>query len=297
MVHVRRLSTAEEAAHCIELGVEAFSGSSQDQIIERLFNLRHNGRGWRERKASALSSQIKPELPEGHACFVAEQDNGQVIGFVTVTTDKIDGVGLIPNLAVDAAQHSQGVGRALIAHAVDWMQAEGMTVAKIETLAANAVGRWLYPACGFTEVVRQVIYAMPLQAAPDAPAVGQRLPLHLSSLHLVVQRAHHQLPTGATISWRAEEVGVGSVESADAATALPVASAIKTFLMAAMFHKHKGVWDQVPPNLSSLLAESDAIAMWDPRRPEWQACAYGRTPCIVTTDGLVEIEIDMTLAD
>ena len=37
-----------------------------------------------------------------------------------------------------------------------------MTVAKIETLEQNVIGRHLYPAIGFVEVARQIHYAMPL---------------------------------------------------------------------------------------------------------------------------------------
>jgi hypothetical protein len=149
-----------------------------------------------------------------------------------------------------------------------------MAMAKIETLATNAVGRWLYPACGFVEVVRQVIYAMPLKRAPDAHPhrVGERLPLHLGALQGLVERALQRLPVASTISWRAEELGVGSADSADAALPLPVASAIKVFLMAALYREHGHHWDSVPRELPALLLGSDAVSMWDPRRPEWQAC-------------------------
>ena len=37
-----------------------------------------------------------------------------------------------------------------------------MTVAKIETLEQNPIGRQLYPSLGFQEVARQIHYAMPL---------------------------------------------------------------------------------------------------------------------------------------
>ena len=260
--------------YCVRLGVKAFNGSSQDQIIERLFNVQHNGRGWREREASALANEIKPVLPAGCACFVAEEPDSRIIGFVTATSDHMDGVGRILNLAVATSHHSRGIGRALINTAVDWMRGEGMAVAKIETLAANAAGRWLYPACGFTEVVRQVIYAQPLKLAPDAPQTeGKRMPLWLSSLHAVVERSVQQLPPGSTVSWRAEQVGVGSAESTNAAEPLPIASAIKVFLMAALFKEHTRHWDTVPAELPALLEDSEAVAMWNPRCPEWQACA------------------------
>ena len=42
-----------------------------------------------------------------------------------------------------------------------------MTVAKIETLEQNPVGRHLYPSVGFIEVARQVHSAMPLTEQPS----------------------------------------------------------------------------------------------------------------------------------
>ena len=54
----------------------------------------------------------------------------------------------------------QGLGRRLIEHALAHFRAAGMTIAKIETLEQNAVGRHLYPSVGFVEVARQIHYAM-----------------------------------------------------------------------------------------------------------------------------------------
>ena len=59
-----------------------------------------------------------------------------------------------------------GLGRRLIEHALARFRAAGMTVAKIETLEQNAVGRHLYPSVGFIEVARQIHYAMPLTDQP-----------------------------------------------------------------------------------------------------------------------------------
>ena len=76
-------------------------------------------------------------------------------------------IGWIHNLAVAAGVRGGGLGRRLIEHALAHFRAGGMTVAKIETLEQNAVGRHLYPAVGFIEVARQVHYAMPLTDQPS----------------------------------------------------------------------------------------------------------------------------------
>ena len=56
----------------------------------------------------------------------------------------------------------QGIGRALIEHAVEYFQREGMAYAMIETMAQNEIGQHLYPSCGFVEVARQVHFARKL---------------------------------------------------------------------------------------------------------------------------------------
>jgi ribosomal protein S18 acetylase RimI-like enzyme len=92
---------------------------------------------------------------------VAERE-GELMGYVTIRLDRLNGKGRIPNLAVVEAARGLGLGRRLIMHAVDFMRQQGMKIAHIETMASNAIGQHLYPSCGFEEVGRQVHYAMKL---------------------------------------------------------------------------------------------------------------------------------------
>ena len=91
------------------------------------------------------------------------------MGYVTMQCDPETRIGWIHNLAVETEARGQGVGRRLIEHALAHFRAAGMTVAKIETLEQNPIGRHLYPSVGFVEVARQIHYAM---ALPDRPAHG-----------------------------------------------------------------------------------------------------------------------------
>jgi ribosomal protein S18 acetylase RimI-like enzyme len=54
----------------------------------------------------------------------------------------------------------------LIEHALSHFRAAGMTVARIETLEQNAIGRHLYPSLGFVEIARQIHYATSLLDQP-----------------------------------------------------------------------------------------------------------------------------------
>jgi len=147
----------EDLERLQEITVASFEAVSIDRNIEREFGF-VAGRDWRERKARdvAVDCQLQPD-----GVFVAEED-GQVAGYVTTRLDRFSGIGRIPNLAVDEAYRGQGLGTRLIEHAVAWMRAQGMAMAKIETLAQNERGQALYPRCGFRAVAQQIHYVMPL---------------------------------------------------------------------------------------------------------------------------------------
>ena len=145
-----------------EITVNSFEAVSIDRNIEREFGP-VAGRDWRERKARDVTVDCEVQ-PEG--VFVAEED-GEIAGYITTRLDRFTGIGRIPNLAVDERFRARGTGSALIRHAVDWMRAQGMAMAKIETLVQNERGQALYPRFGFREVARQIHYVMPL-AQEDA---------------------------------------------------------------------------------------------------------------------------------
>ncbi len=149
----------EDLPRLQEITVNSFEAVSIDRNIEREFGF-VSGTDWRQRKARDVAVDCEQQ-PDG--IFVAEED-GQVIGYITTRLDRFSGIGRIPNLAVDEACRGRGCGSSLIHHAVEWMRAQGMAMAKIETLAQNDGGQALYPRCGFREVARQVHYVMPLSS-------------------------------------------------------------------------------------------------------------------------------------
>jgi ribosomal protein S18 acetylase RimI-like enzyme len=139
------------------LTVEGFSGVSIDHGIEQAFGV-INGHDWRWRKARHIDDDVARD-PSG--IFVAE-DGGQIVGYITTWQDAAAGIGHIPNLAVAATHRNQGLGRTLIEHALNHLRVCGLTHAKIETLAQNAIGNHLYPSLGFIEVARQVHFVAKL---------------------------------------------------------------------------------------------------------------------------------------
>ncbi|MDA1050694.1 MAG: GNAT family N-acetyltransferase [Planctomycetota bacterium] len=166
-LHIRRYQPTDLET-IKRLTLEAFEGVSIDRNIEDEFGPINN-RDWRWRKERHIDFDVQRDAD---GVFVAEID-GQVVGYITTFRDRDAGIGLIPNLAVDAGQRGHGIGRQLIQHALNNFREEGLTHAKIETLDQNDVGQGLYPSLGFREVARQIHYCMALgQMKDDDPATG-----------------------------------------------------------------------------------------------------------------------------
>jgi ribosomal protein S18 acetylase RimI-like enzyme len=142
-----------------ELTVAGFEGVSIHHNIDvRLGPIA--GRDWRWRKSQDVDRDI--DVLGAELAVAEDESNGTVVGYITMQSDPETLIGWIHNLAVAAEVRGSGLGRRLIEHALAHFRAAGMTVAKIETLEQNAVGRHLYPSVGFIEVARQIHYAMPL---------------------------------------------------------------------------------------------------------------------------------------
>lgn len=140
-----------------QITVDSFGAVALDQMLEEKLGI-WNGRDWKARKADHIDDDCTSQ-PEG--CFVAER-GGEILGYITTRLDLKNSVGRIPNLAVVESARGLGLGRRLIHHALDYFRMNQMKVAKIETMASNAIGQNLYPSCGFEEIGRQVHFAMRL---------------------------------------------------------------------------------------------------------------------------------------
>ena len=140
-----------------QITVICFEHVSVDKNIEDHFGI-VGGVDWKTRKALHIDADAEAN-PNG--IFVAEIED-KVVGYITGRIDAITKIGQIPNLAVLPDFQQKGLGQQLIQVALDYFKAEGMVMAKIETLAQNPVGTTFYPKMGFVEVARQIHYVQPL---------------------------------------------------------------------------------------------------------------------------------------
>lgn len=138
--------------------VDSFEGVSMDQNIEQRLG-KCSKQDWRWRKGRHLDDDIRRDAA---GIFVAVV-NEQITGFVSTWMDRDAGVGHIPNVAVHQNYRGQGIGRQLLEYAVEYFRREGLSLARIETLDQNPIGQHLYPSVGFTEIARQIHYALPLK--------------------------------------------------------------------------------------------------------------------------------------
>jgi ribosomal protein S18 acetylase RimI-like enzyme len=148
-----------------EILVDAFDGVSIDQAMERRFGTIH-GRDWRWRKGRHLDEDVRRDSA---GVFVLELD-GVVAGCISTRVDRDAGVGFIPNLAIAAEFRGRGWGRKLLQQALQRFRREGLTHARIETLAQNAIGDSLYRDLGFEEVARQIHFCLDLDQTEHHPA-------------------------------------------------------------------------------------------------------------------------------
>ena len=145
-----------------ELTINAFNGVSIEHNIENawpeLLPI-----PWGERKWPMVEMDLTDHPEE---CFVVEHA-GEVIGYATTRINRRNSVGQIPDMAVDETFRGKGIGRKLLEHCIQYFRDQNLTLARIETLDQNPIGRHLYPDLGFEEVARQIFYAMPLESQDE----------------------------------------------------------------------------------------------------------------------------------
>ncbi len=163
-----RVYRPEDLLRLQAITADTFGPVSIDRNMEQRFGEFGSG-DWRTRKIAAIADDCRLQ-PDG--VFVAEDEAGSVVGYVTTRLNPTSGIGWIPNLAVDPAHQGRGLGRALLEQALQFFRDSGMTIAKIETLEQNPIGQSLYPSLGFQEVARQIHYALRLDAISSSDSTA-----------------------------------------------------------------------------------------------------------------------------
>jgi ribosomal protein S18 acetylase RimI-like enzyme len=145
---IRSYEPADEEA-VVELSVRAWAPvfASMESILGSELSARLHG-DWRIHQGRAVRETLgKPEM----TVWVAEHSG--VIGFVAAwIADPERKIGEIYMLAVDPTSQVRGVGTALTEFATEWLRAEGMRVAMIQTGGdpGHAPARRVYEKADYT---------------------------------------------------------------------------------------------------------------------------------------------------
>jgi ribosomal protein S18 acetylase RimI-like enzyme len=107
-----------------------------------------------EEDAARLAQRI---ADPGHVVTVAVAD-GAIAGFMTVRPSDRPGRGRLSNLFVDPSSWGRGIGRGLLARAVEAMRERGFGVAELSTQVANARARGLYEGAGWRDTGRRHLH-------------------------------------------------------------------------------------------------------------------------------------------
>lgn len=142
----------------LDLSATTFDGIAIDQQLSERSNT-DLSTGWAERFTISLERHLDDSRSR---TYLAVEDGGRIVGYVTVVVDTTTEVGEIPYLAVDDDHQDRGIGTRLLTYGMDELRRAGMSHATIETVAANERCREWYPTLGFKEYARQVMYVREL---------------------------------------------------------------------------------------------------------------------------------------
>jgi N-acetylglutamate synthase-like GNAT family acetyltransferase len=101
-----------------------------------------------------------------HAVFVAESDEGAVIGWIHVMPKVMllsSEVGEIGGLIVDERERRKGVATTLLKHAEEWARENGYRELVVRSNTRRHESHELYPALGFESSKEQRVYRKPLE--------------------------------------------------------------------------------------------------------------------------------------
>jgi mycothiol synthase len=141
------------------------------EVNNRAFNWHEEQGGWD--RETLLDRESQPWFdPAG---FLLHERNGRLAGFcwTKVHSDHEPPLGEIYVLAVDPAFRGRGLGRALALAGLEWLAAQGLTVAMLYVDGDNAPALRLYEKLGFTVDHVDRAYTADVEADPPArPALS-----------------------------------------------------------------------------------------------------------------------------
>jgi GNAT superfamily N-acetyltransferase len=146
-------------SHRVCASIRPYAPSDRAAVLELAPRLLVGIAPWRSPTAFLTAAQqwiagsvdgIGPDA----AVFVAEDTDGALIGFVSVSRQEHftgEAQAYIGELAITASAEGAGVGRALVASVEHWAATRGLRMITLDTGAANTRARGFYAHLGYAE--------------------------------------------------------------------------------------------------------------------------------------------------
>jgi GNAT superfamily N-acetyltransferase len=146
--HIRPYA-ATDASDVVALSLRAWApvfDSERTVLGSEIFE-RLNGEDWRRRQQKDVEHALADDRM---TVWVADVD-GRAVGFVAAKLDRDESIGEIYMLAVDPDHQRRGLGIELTSVATEWIRAEGLPIAMIDTGGdpGHAPARRLYEQAGY----------------------------------------------------------------------------------------------------------------------------------------------------
>jgi ribosomal protein S18 acetylase RimI-like enzyme len=98
---------------------------------------------------------LRARSVDDRSVFLVAEREGKIVAFLIATIDetipiyRLQEVGFIHDLWVEAAYRHEGIGRQITMLAIEKFREKGVTQIRLETATANEAARSLFNSCGF----------------------------------------------------------------------------------------------------------------------------------------------------
>jgi ribosomal protein S18 acetylase RimI-like enzyme len=98
---------------------------------------------------------LKSRATDERSVFLVAEHEGRIVGYVVCTIEQAIGIyavrehGWVHDLWIDESYRNEGLGRQMTMLVVERFKELGVSQIRLETAAANEIGRKLFASCGF----------------------------------------------------------------------------------------------------------------------------------------------------
>lgn len=109
-------------------------------------------------------SSFEKELENDLTYYIIAEIDGKIVGYMGMWV--VLGEGQVTNIAVAKAYRGKGIGKALLAHILEYAKQTGIKMLFLEVRESNRVARKLYESYGFSPIARRkAYYRQPIEDA------------------------------------------------------------------------------------------------------------------------------------